>query len=124
MALGMVAVAMMLVAQLGHWSMRQRARSATRAAALELAANIMEQVQAQPWAEITPQWAAERQISPAMIRLLPGGKLSVTTEPVDSLPYTKRVIVDVRWEHPEGFESRPVRLVGLFSDRSARSRPP
>ena len=56
-ALVILAVAMLLVVQLGYWSIRHRARTAARFLAAELAANVLAKAQAIPWQALTVEWA-------------------------------------------------------------------
>lgn len=118
-AMAILATAMVLVARLGCWSLRERARSAARQLALELAANVLESARAQAWEDLTAEWAASQRIPDAWSDRLTEGRLAVGVEPEASRPRTKRVIVEVHWMLDEGIESQPVRLISLFTARSA-----
>ena len=118
-ATGIVLVAMVLVAQIGYWSLRERTRSAARQVVIELAANVLESARAQPWEGLDAEWAAAQRIPEELEELLSEGRISVAVEPEPAPPRTKRVTVEIRWLLYEEIESRPVRLVGLFTARTA-----
>lgn len=118
-ALGILLVAMMLVAQVAAWSLGERERNATRRDALDVAANVLEEARALPWRELTPQWASARRLPEDLGGRLEAGSLKVRVEAEPSRPLTKRVTVEVGWKTGGGVQVVPVRLVGLFSDRSA-----
>lgn len=117
-AMAIVAVAMLLVAQLGYWSMRERASTAARFAAIEQAANVLEAAQATPWESLTAEWAESQRIPEELNDQLPEASLTVTVEPEESQPLTKRVLVDLRWKMVEGVEAQPLRMESLFTRRS------
>jgi type II secretory pathway pseudopilin PulG len=116
-AMAIVAVAMLLVAQSGFWSMRERASSAARFAAIEQAANVLEAARATPWESLTAEWAESQRIPDDLADQLPAATLTVKVELDESQPLTKRVIVELRWTMVEGVESQPLRMEGLFSRR-------
>src|SRR5580700_8275140 len=72
---GIVAV---IVAQCLVWSMGEQKRLASRQAALELAANILEAAAAQPWEQLDEGWANAQKVPAAMEVLLPDGKVVTT----------------------------------------------
>jgi len=117
-AMGLVAVAMVLVAQLGYWSMRERASTAARFVAIEQAANVLEAAAAMPWESLTAQWAESQRISDELNDQLPAASLTVKVEPDESQPLLKRVIVELRWQMHASVEAQPLRMEGLFSPRS------
>jgi len=118
-ALGILAVAMVLAAQVGVWSLAERVRNTTRHEALELANNILESARARSWAELTSNWAAEQRLPEALAERLRGGRLAVRVEPDPSRPLTKRVTVEIHWTADQGTPPRPVQLVAMFGARSA-----
>jgi Tfp pilus assembly protein PilV len=118
-ALAILATALVLVAQIGLWSWRERARSAVRLEALELAANIMESARAAPWEALTPQWAARHKLTELLDQRLADGELTVRVEPDAARQGVKRVTVEIRGRlGPKVVESL-AHLVGTFSARSA-----
>ena len=121
-ALGVMTIAMMLVAQLGYWSLRQRVRTAARQVAIELAANTLESARARPWEDLTPEWAASQRIPQDLDDELTEGELLVRVEPEASQHLTQRVTVEVTWLLHEDIRSQPVRLVGLFTARSVTKK--
>ncbi len=119
-ALGVLGVVLLLLAQLGGQVLLERRRNAARQEAVEAAANVLEAARACPWDELTPAWAARQRLPESLSRRLPGGRLQVRVEPEASRPNTRRVTVEVRWSHNDNRPAPPVQLVAL---RSARSGP-
>jgi prepilin-type N-terminal cleavage/methylation domain-containing protein len=118
-AIAVLGVVLLLVAQVGCEFLRERQRGASRHAALEEAANILEAARACPWDELTSTWAAQQRLPASVARQLPHGRLDVRVESEPSRPHTRRVTVEVRWSLEDDRPARPVRLVGLRSARSA-----
>jgi Tfp pilus assembly protein PilV len=112
--LGLLAVALTLVAQVGVQTLRERERVVAGQVAREQAINVLETARAQPWEKLDAGWAEKQQLPEAYTRK--GWKLQVRVEPEASRPRVKRVSVEVR---PEETPAPPVRLVGLFAARSA-----
>jgi prepilin-type N-terminal cleavage/methylation domain-containing protein len=117
-AMALLAVAMVLVMQLGYWSVRHRARMACRFMALEHAANVLEEARTVPWENLTDDWAESQRLPQDLTDQLLEGTLAVRVEPLEAQPFTKRVSVELRWLPPEETESHAVRLLGLFSRRT------
>lgn len=118
-AAGLLAVLIVLVAELGYLSMRERTRGVARQLALEQAGNVLEAARACPWGELTPEWAAAQRLPDALKPQLPDGQLLVQVEPEKERPQTKRVTVEVRWQFEPQRPPESTRLIGLFSARSA-----
>jgi hypothetical protein len=117
-ALGLLAVAMTLVAQVGLWSLGERSKGLARQQALEEAANLLESARALPWEELTPQWAQKQRLPDGLADRLGHGRLTVKVEPVPSRPHTRRVSVTIAWG-AEGLPGKQVHLTSLFSARTA-----
>jgi hypothetical protein len=117
-ALGILATALVLVAQIGLWSLRERARSAVRLEALEWAANVLESARACPWEELTSAWGAAQHLPEPLAKRLDDAKVSVRVEPEVSQPLVKRVTVQVHAPSEQRLEEPLVQLVGFFSARS------
>jgi type II secretory pathway pseudopilin PulG len=116
-ALGILAVAMILVAQIGVWTLQEGSRSSARQAAQELAANVLEAARGCPWDALGPDWASSQKLPQAFNR--DGWKVKVEVAPEKSRPYTKRVTVQVKWTPDPGPLRHEEELVGWFSARSA-----
>src|SRR5262245_44568429 len=116
--LGMVLV---VVAQLGTWSLRERRQAAARQAALELAANVLEEARAQPWNALTAKWARDQRLPSELKSLLPDGRLTITVKADKDAPLTKRLTAEVRWSTGDGLPDQVVELVSLVSERSRTS---
>jgi prepilin-type N-terminal cleavage/methylation domain-containing protein len=116
-ALAVLGVVLLLVAQLGSLVLTERLRSAGRQDALEAADNVLEAARACPWDDLTPAWAARQRLPESLAGRLPHGQLEVRVEPEASRPHTRRVTVEVRWTFA-GKPARPVQLVDLRSART------
>jgi prepilin-type N-terminal cleavage/methylation domain-containing protein len=114
-ALGLLGVALVMVAQVGIWALRERARITDREAAQEMAANVLESARAVGWEELTPEWAQAQRLPEAYAER--GWVLEVHVKAEESRPLLKRVTVAVLWKAGMGPSPRPVELVGLFAAR-------
>lgn len=113
-ALSILAMAMVLVAQLSVFVWGERSRAAADVAALELAANTLETARATPWDQLTSAWAAAQTLPAPFAER--GWRLHVTIEQEAGRPNLRRVAVEVERGGERG--ARPVRLVALFAARS------
>jgi prepilin-type N-terminal cleavage/methylation domain-containing protein len=118
-AMAVTAVLGVVVAQCTVWSLRERARLRAHEAALELAANVLEEARARPWDRLDPDWAASRVVPTAMAELLPEGKVIVTLAPGEGAPHTRRVTVEVSWQSAPHLPPQSVELTTLLSARQA-----
>jgi Tfp pilus assembly protein PilE len=118
-ALGVLSVAAVVVAQTATWSLFERVRTEERLAAVEAAANVLEGGRARPWAELTPEWAAAEKLPEDVAARLSDPSLSVRVAEEPDRPRVKRVTVELKWTDRNGKEAPPVVLGGLFADRSA-----
>jgi type II secretory pathway pseudopilin PulG len=118
-ALTILALVILLVAQLGVWSLTQRGRNRDRHAAYEHAANILEEARAVSWDDLTPQWAALRCLPTSLSER--GWRLSVEVIPESGMPQIKRVAVEIQPVMDNGQTLQPIRMVSLFSARSLRT---
>jgi hypothetical protein len=116
-ALAILAIVMVMIAQIGYYSLVERLRSTTRQTALEQAANVMELARATPWDKLSSEWAAAQELPKHEDFFLPDGKLAVKVELEKPLPNAKRVTVEIRWQVREAIVER-VELVGMVSARS------
>jgi hypothetical protein len=118
-ALAVLGVVMLLLAQLGCQVLVERRRNAVHQQAVEAAANALEAARSCPWDDLTPAWAVRQRLPESMSRQLNGGRLEVRVEPEASRPHTRRITVEVRWLLDNDRPAQPVRLVALRSARSA-----
>jgi prepilin-type N-terminal cleavage/methylation domain-containing protein len=119
-ALGIMAVVMSLIAQMGYWSLREKMLTEARQTALELSNNVLETARATPWDSLTPAWAAQQKLPDDMDTFLPRGKLAVSVDPEKS--GARRVTVVVSWQPGETEVWRKVQLVTLLSERSREGK--
>ena len=113
-ALAILIILGMIVAQATVWSLRERARLVSHQAATELAANVLEEARAQPWDKLDAKWADGRTVPSEMAELLPAGKIIVKLEPATN---SRRVTVEVRWQLEQ---EQSVSLTTLLSAREAK----
>jgi prepilin-type N-terminal cleavage/methylation domain-containing protein len=118
-ALGILGVVLLVLAQLAYLLLCERQRDAARQEAVEEAANVLEAARACSWEDLTPAWAARQRLPGPLAGRLRDGRLEVRVEPEASRPQTRRVTVEVRWSLEDGKPARPVQLVTLRSARSA-----
>jgi type II secretory pathway pseudopilin PulG len=122
LVLGILLVAMVLVAQAGFASMRDRVRNAARHQAEELAANVLEAARAFPWETLTPEWAAGQRLPEGGADRLLEGRMTVKVAPEPGRPLVKRVTVTISWTQDGDKPARPVELVGLFAARTTTEK--
>lgn len=115
-ALSILSLATVGVAQLAAWASTERARAEARTEAAELAANVLEEARTRPWSDLTPEWAKSKPIPEGVFPRLAIAKLIVTVEAEPERPRVKRVTVTIAW--PDEASRQPVVLVGLFASRS------
>jgi hypothetical protein len=118
-ALALLLLAGTLVAELAVFSLRERARADVRLAAIEWAANVLEAAQALPAPELTPAWAADRQLPADLRDRLGGGNATVEVGSEKGIVGVRRVTVTVRWAVSAEKVEAPVILTALFRAEGA-----
>jgi Tfp pilus assembly protein PilV len=116
-AIGILSVVMIVVAQVGLWSAQDYARTFSRQAAQELAANVLEAARASPWDALTPEWAKAQKLPETFQQ--DGWRLAVRVEADASRPLMKRVSVRVEPRPGQAQPQWSEELIGWFSARSA-----
>jgi hypothetical protein len=119
-ALAITGVIAVIVAQCSVVVLRERSRTAARQAALELAANVLEEARATPWDRLTGDWAAGRGVPEGMAELLPEGKVVVTVAPAEKAPLARRVTAEVRWKSGPNADPASVELTAVFAPRESK----
>jgi prepilin-type N-terminal cleavage/methylation domain-containing protein len=117
-ALGILGVVALLLAQLACYVLAEGLRNSQRQDAVEAADNVLEAARACPWDELTAAWGAEQRLPESLSRRLPDGRLEVRVEPEGSRPHTRRITVEVRWSLGGERAAPPVRLVALRTARA------
>jgi type II secretory pathway pseudopilin PulG len=115
-ALAMLMILGIIVAQAIAWGLQERARTAAHSAALELAANVLEAARAEPWEKLDKSWADAQQVPSDMDAVVPDAKVAVTVAPEPKLPECRRVTVVVSWQ----FAPQPAKTVQLTTLLSRR----
>ncbi len=119
-ALAMLLVVGIMVAQCTIWVLREQARRQAHQAALEVAANVLEAARARPAEQLDRDWAAAQKIPAESAALLPEGAVAVTVAPEKGLPQARRLTVEVRWRPDSPHLPPPsVQLTTLLTARSA-----
>jgi prepilin-type N-terminal cleavage/methylation domain-containing protein len=99
-------------------SIHQRATE-HRAAALQAAQAVSDEVANIPWDQLTVESAKKVTIPKPLDGYLPGAKLSVSLDEEAAPAPSKRLHVDLTWNGPDGQAVAPVRLTSwVFPDRS------
>jgi type II secretory pathway pseudopilin PulG len=99
-------------------SIHQRA-SERRAVALEAIQAVADQVANIPWDHLTPDSAKKVTIPKPLDVYLPGAKLSVFLDEETTPTASRRILVDLVWNGPDGEPVAPVRLTSwVFPERS------
>jgi hypothetical protein len=116
-AFSVLAVVLVVTAQVGYQTMRERMRHDLRQKAQDISTNTLEAARALPWESLTPQWASAQQLPESWKELQPDGELQVRVEPDAALPQVNRVTVRVRWDFREGIPPLELELVTLLAAR-------
>jgi Tfp pilus assembly protein PilV len=91
-----------------------------RLACLE-AGNIMEQIMARPWEEITPGDVSAFELSEACRQTLPDARLRVEIEAEATDPGARRITIEIDWQANALRRGEPVRLVAWrYLNKEAR----
>ena len=109
-ALVVLSVAMILVAQMLAALGTQRRVAEQNALAQQEAANLMERLFATPWAELTQQAASQLNLSERCGPRLPGASLTAKVVPSDGPPAGKQLTIEIAWRGSQGAPARSVRL--------------
>ena len=96
-AAGLVAVAMIAVAQLIAVAARQDRSIEQRQLAAQEAANSLELVLARPWNDLNSEWLQSLTLTPESQRMLPNGRLVCEFETLAEEPNVKKVVATVTW---------------------------
>lgn len=109
-AMTVLATAVLLVSQTVALVTRQQQAVARQSLAMQEAANLMEQLFALSWSELTPERAAACTLPPACAQRLPEVQLRIAVQASDGPPAGKQLSVEIDWRDAAGARSRPVRL--------------
>jgi prepilin-type N-terminal cleavage/methylation domain-containing protein len=118
-AMALLATTMVLIAEVGLWSLHERTRSASRQQALEFAANILESARAAPFEELTSEWGVRQKLPEFLPPRFRSGKLGVGIETEAGRPNAKRVTVKLESASGGVMIEPQVVLTALISARSA-----
>ena len=88
---------------------QRRAADQRQCALLELG-NVMEQVAARPWAELTTAALSQEKPSPSANSQLPGAELKIEVFALADQPNAKRITAALRWQDRSGRLLVPVTL--------------
>ena len=120
-ALAILAIVAVIVAQCITWSLQERARLASKQAAVELAANVLEAARALPPGRLDRAWAEAQKVPSELSEMLPEGKVVVTIEPAALAPHAQHVSVEVLWQRGPELPPRSVQLTTILSPRETKS---
>ena len=77
----------------------------------EEAANLMEEIFAMPWSEITDEKLAELSLSETLQRLGGNPALTVSARHQPGPPASREIRISIDWAEPGGERSKPVQLI-------------
>jgi prepilin-type N-terminal cleavage/methylation domain-containing protein len=109
-ALVLLAAAAALMAQTLAGVAQQRRAADQQSLALQETANLMEQLFAMPYAELTPERTADLALSELARYQLPGARLDIAVTPSADEPAAKEVRVALRWLDRSGQYGVPLQL--------------
>ena len=121
-ALVLLAAAAALMAQMLGGVAQQRRAADQQSLALQETANLMEQLFTMPYAELTPERAAELALSEQARHQLPGARLEIAVTPGADEPGAKEVRVALRWLDRSGQYGVPLQLTA-WRHQTERSGP-
>ena len=120
-ALAIFAVLAVVVAQCVVWSLRERAKHAAHHAAIEIAANVLEEARAMPFEHLDEAWANGQAIPSEMAGHMASGKVLVTLEADKIAPGAKIVHVEVRWQAEAEASEQSVKMTTVLGPRSRKT---
>ena len=109
-ALAIVAVALVAIAQLLVTAVHQHRLIARRAAATQEASNVLDRIVARKWGELSAGEVDGVALSPGFLRTTPAARLTAEVAEVPGPPTAKRVRVSVAWTNLVGESEIPVTL--------------
>jgi type II secretory pathway pseudopilin PulG len=110
-AMVILTVALVAIAQTLGMVALQRRESERRLLAMQAAANLMEQIAAQPFGQITTERVAALKLPDELQQALPDARLDIDVTPTADEPAGKRIRIDLAWTNRAGQQDAPVRLV-------------
>jgi type II secretory pathway pseudopilin PulG len=116
-ALGLLSLAIVLLAQIVVGQVVGRKQQAARLAALEAAANILESARTLTPDELSPRWAESQHLSAESAEKMLDPTLLVRVEPQPNMSRLKRVTVRISWAPATGRPVGNVELTGYFGAR-------
>ncbi len=109
-AMAILLVAMLAVAQTVATVARQRRIAEQRALATQEAANLMERIYSLPWDEATEERISELPLSETCRQRLPAASLGVVLESVGDQVPGKQIRIEISWPDRAGNRGTPVQL--------------
>lgn len=98
------------VGQLLGLAIGQRRAATQRAVAVREAGNLMEELMAWPWAEITPDKLEQVPLSESCRQILPGARLQLKASAEGEPAAAQRISIRIDWQDTAGQRGEPVRL--------------
>lgn len=106
----LVGTMLLVCLQLLAAALAQRQVTDQRQFALLELSNVMEQVTARPWAELTTAGLSQERPSPSVDSQLPGAELKIEVSTSADQPEAKRITAAIRWQGRNGQPLAPVTL--------------
>lgn len=123
-AISVLAIASILVAQVGATALTERARLLYRLTMLETANNILATAQTMSVDDLTREWAESQKLTEEWLDRHPDTQLVVSVAPTPDFPRGRRVTVRIDRSGSTGEPVREVELVADFVERRVNGGKP
>jgi type II secretory pathway pseudopilin PulG len=117
-AMILLGAAMSIIVPTLGWMGVQNRVSLQRQEAVQGLHNLMDELTTRPYAELTPDAAAQIELPDALKTQLPGAKLQV--EITETQPAAKRIQARLTWNQRNGSPLAPIRLTAWVHGREGK----
>ncbi len=121
-AMAVLLMAMIFVAQMGVWNLRQRSRDSVHYLALEIADNVLESAQALPYERLDAAWAQRQKIPDGLAQRLKNASMKVQVDETPAVPHLKHVRVEIDYGVKGGIPEVPIRLEAFIGPLSSSTK--
>ena len=115
-AIMLMTVLLVAVAQTMAVVAQQRRARQYRIVATHEASNLMELVMANSYDQLTQESVESMELSAPTDAALPAASLNAQLFPIDTVPRSKRVTIEVAWTSAGGEKTKPIRVVAWKYD--------
>jgi len=122
LALAILVACLACLSKMTLWTRQSHEEARARHAALQTAANVLEQASAIPWEQLGPEWARSVQLPNWAEEVLADGRVTVEVKPLEGQLAAKLVRVTVSYDSRAVGGRRSVELVAVRSAKSVKVR--